>query len=232
MREACASTELKFKMMEEKLAAQTERKAKRTSFKGESSSHEHSHDATTSGADSSAFSPSQGGDPSHRNDRKGAARHKPAAKKPTAPSLLSVSIASSEDPEYLGDDSSDPEDDGKGGGGGGGGGGGSDGGHSDDSLLSAAALSYRPSKRKDSGTMKSLGNIPSNIADWQRYRRTAFRTVSCACGTPQRDTDMLLAAEAHTSLPHKLKVHEPWEKCHGPLSGPSHGCHDGPIYDP
>ena len=140
-------------------------------------------------------------------------------------------VSSSEDPEDPGDDSSEPEDDDKGGGGGGGGGG-SDGGHSDDSLLSAAALSNGPSKKKDSETMKSLGKIPSNIAEWPRYRRTVFRTVSCACGTPQLGTGMLLAAEAHTGPPHKLKVHEPWGKGHGPLSGPSHGCHDGPGYDP
>ena len=43
MREAHTNTENKFKMMEEQLAAQTERKQRRASFKSEASSHGNAH---------------------------------------------------------------------------------------------------------------------------------------------------------------------------------------------
>ena len=106
-------------------------------------------------------------------------------------------------PDESGDESSEPDG---GGGGGGGGGGDSD----PDSLQAARNLSYGRPKKKDADIMKGFGKVPTNIAEWPRFRRLVFKTVGAACGTPQMGTDMLLAAESHQGPPDKIKTYDAW----------------------
>ena len=60
--------------------------------------------------------------------------------------------------------------------------------------------------------MKNLGKVPSDINDWEKFRRVVFANVAAACGSPQMGTDMLMAAEDHKGEVEDLEVEEPWEK--------------------
>ena len=66
--------------------------------------------------------------------------------------------------------------------------------------------------------MKGFGKVPTNIADWHKFRRLVFKTVGAACGTPQMGTDMLLAAESHQGPPDKIKTYDAWEKINAHLA--------------